>query len=102
MLFSNHCLLSAIFFFLVVSIHACPEHEHHPGQQHFTASRIANSKKSTGGLIRPLQWGDVQIIHTTDIHGWYMGAINFSSQPEPNYSGDWGDFASFVVCECAC
>ncbi|EIM80836.1 uncharacterized protein STEHIDRAFT_105252 [Stereum hirsutum FP-91666 SS1] len=44
---------------------------------------------------RPLQWGDVNIIHTTDSHGWLLGHQK-SSFPEPNYSGDFGDFASFV------
>lgn len=45
---------------------------------------------------RPLTWGDLQIIHTTDTHTWLPGHLH-SDQPEPNYSGDWGDFYSFVV-----
>ncbi|KAF8806633.1 hypothetical protein BYT27DRAFT_7191187 [Phlegmacium glaucopus] len=45
---------------------------------------------------RPLQWGDVNIIHTTDTHGWLLGHQK-SSFPEPNYSGTFGDFASFVT-----
>ena len=65
---------------------------------------------------RPLQWGDVNIIHTTDSHGWMLGHQK-PSFPEPNYrcvessgwnkidseelippsSGDLGDFASFVA-----
>ncbi|KAF8733290.1 hypothetical protein AX14_003932 [Amanita brunnescens Koide BX004] len=45
---------------------------------------------------RPLQWGDVNIIHTTDTHGWLLGHQK-SSFPEPNYSGDLGDFFSFVA-----
>jgi 2',3'-cyclic-nucleotide 2'-phosphodiesterase (5'-nucleotidase family) len=44
---------------------------------------------------RPLQWGDINVIHTTDSHGWLLGHTK-SSFPEPNYSGDFGDFASFV------
>jgi 2',3'-cyclic-nucleotide 2'-phosphodiesterase (5'-nucleotidase family) len=44
---------------------------------------------------RPLQWGDINVIHTTDSHGWLLGHTK-SSFPEPNYSGDLGDFASFV------
>lgn len=43
----------------------------------------------------PLLWGDVNIISTTDTHGWLLGHQK-SSDPEPNYSGDFGDFASFV------
>lgn len=62
---------------------------------------------------RPLQWGDVNILHTTDTHGWLLGHQK-PSFPEPNYrqgpcqhpsvtrgdwfldSGDFGEFASFV------
>jgi 2',3'-cyclic-nucleotide 2'-phosphodiesterase (5'-nucleotidase family) len=44
---------------------------------------------------RPLEWGDINIIHTTDSHGWLLGHQK-SSFPEPNYSGDFGEFASFV------
>ncbi|KAF9052347.1 hypothetical protein BDZ89DRAFT_425324 [Hymenopellis radicata] len=45
---------------------------------------------------RPLEWGDINIIHTTDTHGWLLGHQK-ASFPEPNYSGDLGDFASFVT-----
>ncbi|KAJ7512845.1 Metallo-dependent phosphatase-like protein [Mycena galericulata] len=45
---------------------------------------------------RPLQWGSLNIIHTTDSHGWLLGHQH-TSFPEPNYSGDFGDFASFVT-----
>ncbi|KAF8885967.1 Metallo-dependent phosphatase-like protein [Infundibulicybe gibba] len=44
---------------------------------------------------RPLEWGDINIIHTTDSHGWLLGHQK-PSFPEPNYSGDLGDFSSFV------
>ncbi|PFH52207.1 hypothetical protein AMATHDRAFT_2449 [Amanita thiersii Skay4041] len=44
---------------------------------------------------RPLVWGDINIIHTTDTHGWLLGHQK-ASFPEPNYSGDFGDFSSFV------
>lgn len=33
---------------------------------------------------RPLQWGDVNIIHTTDTHGWLLGHQKHAF-PEPNY-----------------
>ncbi|KAF8182105.1 Metallo-dependent phosphatase-like protein [Mycena galopus ATCC 62051] len=44
---------------------------------------------------RPLQWGDINIISTTDTHGWLLGHQH-ASFPEPNYSGTWGDYAAFV------
>ncbi|KAH9485625.1 hypothetical protein JR316_0002535 [Psilocybe cubensis] len=45
---------------------------------------------------RQLDWGDINIIHTTDSHGWLLGHQK-TSYPEPNYSGTLGDFASFVA-----
>ncbi|KAI9573256.1 Metallo-dependent phosphatase-like protein [Boletus coccyginus] len=45
---------------------------------------------------RPLVWGDFNVIHTTDTHGWLLGHQK-SVWPEPNYSGDLGDFANFVT-----
>lgn len=45
---------------------------------------------------RPLVWGDFNVIHTTDTHGWLLGHQKVSF-PEPDYSGDLGDFASFVT-----
>ncbi|KAN0061950.1 hypothetical protein ACQY0O_005945 [Thecaphora frezii] len=48
----------------------------------------------TDDVLRPLEWGDLNILHTTDIHGWYQGHTKLTP-PEPNYSADWGDWASF-------
>ncbi|KAL4079063.1 Metallo-dependent phosphatase-like protein [Scleroderma citrinum] len=45
---------------------------------------------------RDLVWGDFNVIHTTDTHGWLLGHQK-CSWPEPNYSGTLGDFASFVT-----
>ncbi|KAG1737747.1 Metallo-dependent phosphatase-like protein [Suillus lakei] len=45
---------------------------------------------------RPLVWGDLNVIHTTDTHGWLLGHQK-SSWAEPYYSGDLGDFSSFVT-----
>ncbi|CAK5275130.1 unnamed protein product [Mycena citricolor] len=44
---------------------------------------------------RPLEWGDINIISTTDTHGWLLGHQK-KSFPEPSYSGTWGDYYSFV------
>ncbi|KAM0786669.1 hypothetical protein ACM66B_002117 [Microbotryomycetes sp. NB124-2] len=40
---------------------------------------------------RPLPWGDINILATTDTHGWLMG----HERGEGAYSGDWGDLFSF-------
>ncbi|KAB8527821.1 hypothetical protein FH972_025472 [Carpinus fangiana] len=39
----------------------------------------------------PLEWGQVNFLHTTDTHGWLEGHLK-----EKNYGADWGDFASFT------
>ena len=95
---------------------ACPDGEH----AHEYAQRAEPPVPLTPPL-RPLVWGDVNIIHTTDSHGWLLGHQK-TSFPEPNYryvgiflatlggarglmltdyervlSGDFGDFASFVA-----
>lgn len=41
---------------------------------------------------RPLEWGQINFLHTTDTHGWLEGHIK-----EENYGADWGDFVSFVA-----
>lgn len=41
--------------------------------------------------FRDLAFGDLNFLHTTDTHGWYLGHLN-----QKTYSGDWGDFVSFA------
>jgi 2',3'-cyclic-nucleotide 2'-phosphodiesterase (5'-nucleotidase family) len=83
------------------------------GHDHALHKRLVPSAPLTPPS-RPLEWGDVNIIHTTDTHGWLLGHQK-TSFPEPNYrcvhntrtenvngadiefSGDLGDFASFVT-----
>lgn len=40
---------------------------------------------------KPLNWGEINFIHTSDSHGWLEGHIK-----ERNYGADWGDFVSFI------
>lgn len=42
--------------------------------------------------LRNLTWGQLNIIHTTDTHGWLPGHLL-----EPNFSSDWGDLYTFVT-----
>ncbi|SPO20290.1 uncharacterized protein UTRI_00689_B [Ustilago trichophora] len=46
--------------------------------------------------LRELDLGDLNLLHTTDVHGWFQGHRKLSP-PEPSYSGDWGDWASFAT-----
>lgn len=41
--------------------------------------------------MRELQWGQLNILATTDTHGWHAGHLQ-----EASYSGDWGDYISFA------
>ncbi|GKZ82327.1 hypothetical protein AnigIFM56816_007139 [Aspergillus niger] len=51
-----------------------------------------DSHNTTHWPTRPLPWGELNIIHTTDTHGWLEGHLN-----EVNYGADWGDLISFVT-----
>ncbi|CAE6434706.1 unnamed protein product, partial [Rhizoctonia solani] len=44
---------------------------------------------------RPLEWEDVNVLHTTDIHGWVLGHPK-NVYPEKSWSGTFGDFYSFL------
>ncbi|CAE6997681.1 hypothetical protein PTTW11_00577 [Pyrenophora teres f. teres] len=39
----------------------------------------------------PLEWGQINLLHTTNTHGWLEGHIK-----EQNYGADWGDYVSFT------
>ncbi|WVN90586.1 uncharacterized protein L203_105826 [Cryptococcus depauperatus CBS 7841] len=45
---------------------------------------------------RQLEWKDVNFLSISDTHGWLLGHQH-ETWPEPNYSGDYGTFASFVT-----
>ncbi|GAA6010992.1 hypothetical protein JCM11491_005900 [Sporobolomyces phaffii] len=52
-----------------------------------------DSSSPTDHPYRELPWGEVNVISTTDTHGWLLG----HQRNEPNFSGDWGDLYSFVA-----
>lgn len=39
----------------------------------------------------PLEWGQLNFLHTTDTHGWLEGHLK-----EQNYGADWGDYVTFT------
>ena len=55
-----------------------------PGGDHSHEDRLAEPQVPLTPPAHPLVWGDVNIIHTTDSHGWLLGHQK-SSFPEPNY-----------------
>lgn len=60
----------------------------------FTTTAIQPSAQDTlpGQELRDLDWGDLNILHTTDNHGWHAGHLQ-----EPQYSADVGDYQSFIT-----
>lgn len=42
-------------------------------------------------VIRDLEWGELNFVHTTDTHGWLPGHLL-----EPQFSANWGDYISFT------
>ncbi|KAJ7681208.1 Metallo-dependent phosphatase-like protein [Mycena rosella] len=59
-------------------------------------AHVASQPQRPTPPSRPLQWGDINVIATTDTHGWLLGHEK-QSFPEPNYSGTWGDYSAFVT-----
>ncbi|KAI9744636.1 MAG: hypothetical protein M1818_002165 [Claussenomyces sp. TS43310] len=49
------------------------------------------AENASYGPYRPLDWGQINFLQTTDTHGWLEGHIK-----ERNYGADWGDFVSFT------
>ena len=72
-------LLTSTLFGLLSIVSACPEY----GGAASHSRKAAPSSPLTLPS-RPLPWGDVNIIHTTDSHGWLLGHQK-TSFPEPNY-----------------
>ncbi|KAF2139062.1 uncharacterized protein K452DRAFT_328397 [Aplosporella prunicola CBS 121167] len=50
------------------------------------------ASNATAGPKAPLEWGQINFLHTTDTHGWLEGHIK-----EQNYGADWGDYVSFAA-----
>ncbi|KAG6901258.1 hypothetical protein C0995_014526 [Termitomyces sp. Mi166 len=76
--------------FFKIAVYVCSD-----GHDHSNPERLSSPSTVTSPS-HPLEWGDVNIIHTTDSHGWLLGHQK-ASFPEPNYSADFGEFSSFVT-----
>ncbi|KAL5385064.1 hypothetical protein DPSP01_004877 [Paraphaeosphaeria sporulosa] len=49
------------------------------------------AQNAISGPRGPLEWGQINFLHTTDTHGWLEGHLK-----EQNYGADWGDYVSFT------
>ncbi|KAM0749330.1 hypothetical protein T439DRAFT_290562 [Meredithblackwellia eburnea MCA 4105] len=58
-----------------------------------TTLQQPDSTGPTDWPYRALEWGEVNVISTTDTHGWLLG----HQRQEASFSGDWGDLLSFVT-----
>ncbi|KAL0564808.1 hypothetical protein V5O48_017230 [Marasmius crinis-equi] len=87
--------VSAVLLALSATVNACGGEHGHGHDEHTHHKRLPPLSPLTPPS-RPLEWGDINILHTTDTHGWLLGHQK-TSFPEPNYSADLGDFASFVA-----
>lgn len=63
---------------------------------HVTHSRLVRRQQpealnATATPRAPLEWGQLNFLHTTDTHGWLEGHLK-----EQNYGADWGDYLSFT------
>ena len=68
-------------FLATLAVRACPGEEHDHAHEH---QRRAYPQTHLTAPTRPLVWGDVNVLHTTDSHGWLLGHQK-TSFPEPNY-----------------
>ncbi|CZR52320.1 related to Ser/Thr protein phosphatase family protein [Phialocephala subalpina] len=58
--------------------------------ERFVRRMQPEASNATTGPKSPLEWGQLNFLHTTDTHGWLEGHLK-----EQNYGADWGDFVSF-------
>ena len=79
MFFSTRLVLLFGLSFTLVS--GCEDEHRHGGHGH---SRRLQPSATLVPPTRPLQWGDLNFIHTTDTHGWLLGHQK-KSFPEPYY-----------------
>ncbi|QDS75466.1 hypothetical protein FKW77_004277 [Venturia effusa] len=49
------------------------------------------ARSAVAAPLRRLPWAQLNILHTTDVHGWFGGHLQ-----EPSFSADWGDYISFA------
>lgn len=49
------------------------------------------AQNATSKPKAPLEWGQLNFLHTTDTHGFLEGHLK-----DANYGADWGDFVSFA------
>ena len=87
--------LSSLFSYcpLVLSVLACDDcygPRNDPAHIRRVRRMQPEAQDATTPPRAPLEWGQLNFLHTTDTHGWLEGHLK-----EQNYGADWGDFVSF-------
>ncbi|KAK3629028.1 hypothetical protein LTR56_018263 [Elasticomyces elasticus] len=80
---------------LASTSYACEscEHPEHDVVLTRKVRRMQPDAQNATSLPRaPLSWGMLNVLHTTDTHGWLEGHIK-----EKSFGADWGDMVSFVA-----
>jgi 2',3'-cyclic-nucleotide 2'-phosphodiesterase (5'-nucleotidase family) len=70
--------ISIQVFSLLSTVYACDGHDNPTHDRRSVAPSTVTPPKSA------LIWGDINILHTTDTHGWLLGHQK-KTFPEPNY-----------------
>lgn len=78
----------------IIAVQACEScygPSNHVQQKRLVRRMQPESLNATSKPRDPLEWGQINFLHTTDTNGWLEGHLK-----EKNYGADWGDFVSFV------
>lgn len=85
--FLTALMRAGLILFLCHTATSLPTDQHHDK----TLNRRMQPDAVDVNPHRLLEWGEINFIHTTDLHGCYEGHMK-----ERNYRADWGDFISFI------
>ncbi|OAA76380.1 ser/Thr protein phosphatase family [Akanthomyces lecanii RCEF 1005] len=70
--------------------HSCYGPQHNVEYVRQVKRMQPGAPNATHGPKGPLEWGQINFLHTTDTHGWLEGHLK-----QGNYGADWGDFVTF-------
>ncbi|KAL8665355.1 MAG: hypothetical protein Q9202_002247 [Teloschistes flavicans] len=86
---------SLLVSLLVVAAFACDDDCYGPQSSVAHVRHVRRMQPEAEGATisprAPLEWGQLNFLHTTDTHGWLEGHLK-----EQNYGADWGDYVSFT------
>jgi 2',3'-cyclic-nucleotide 2'-phosphodiesterase (5'-nucleotidase family) len=90
-MFINQLCLLAIVAGIIVACNDCPRTQQDAVMIRYVRRSQPNAVNASLSPQAPLQWGQLNFLHTSDTHGWLEG-----HPKEASYGADWGDFLSFT------